>query len=80
MRIAFANTKDRRWYVEGGSTSWGFGFDVSHFADNEEDGFAPAGWVLSIQVGPWSIDLMSEAGARSMLGDSLQHYGKAWVA
>jgi hypothetical protein len=84
VRVQFANTSNRRWYRESQSISWGFGFDVEHYADLEDTGTETvpvgAGWCATLRLGPWCVSLFDEAGFRAIFGSDVQYYGRFSVS
>lgn len=77
MRVVYGSPMNPYWYREGGSVSWGFGIEVTHFgspADTEEGDIIPEGWNLTLTFGPWMVDIFSEAGARQVFSEETLTY------
>ena len=79
MRVIFQNTVRREWYYESGATAWGLGCTVTNFADvTDEHDLEAEGVQVSVQLGPWTMDVFTEGGAAAVFGD-LTHVPKFGV-
>lgn len=84
MRVQVARTNDHMWYREGGSNSWGLGFDVEHHADQVDTGtdmeLVGAGVTVTLTLGIWTVSFFSEQAFLNVFGSSAAHYGRFSVA
>lgn len=80
MRATWTRTNDPYWYREGGSTSWGLGFEVVHDAEliDMRDGYdvEGSGVQINMTLGPWLLTIYSESAFHNMYGSDVAYMGR----
>lgn len=77
-RVVLITPWSKYWIGEAGSRAFGLGFAVTRFTGDQH---RQDGWTVTVDLGPWQVNLYDAGGYRAVHGDDayrVEWLGEDW--